>query len=166
MTTCMYHRMALAGLCGLLMSATVFFGCGHQSKNVAAPRIDSTKTFMATFGSPGNSTDLTRDEMKGKLVYNRYCRVCHGEDGDGKGFNAFNLKNSFGVQPADFTDSTFMASVTSKSMMNVIANGGKALSGSQYMPSWGATLTREEIQNVGAYVTTFSVKKSTQESKK
>ena len=117
---------------------------------------DSTKSFTELVTSARNSGNLTRLEHKGKLVYDSYCLVCHGQDGDGKGFNAYNLKNSFGVQPADFTDSTFMANLTTEDIMNVIAQGGKRVNKSQYMPPWGSTLSGEEILNVVAYIKVLS----------
>ncbi len=148
--------ITITGCCGLFLSTLIFFGCKIQSGNINATMSDSTKSFTAIVTSAKYSGNLTRVEYKGRSVYNQYCRVCHGEDGDGKGFNAYNLKNSFGVQPADFTDSTFMANLTTETIMNVIGKGGKRVNKSQYMPPWGETLTREEIENVVAYIKVFS----------
>lgn len=156
MRTHSYLWITITCCCGLFLSTIIFFGCKIQSGNINAAMSDSTKSFTAIVTSEKYSDNLTRVEYKGRLVYNQYCRVCHGEDGDGKGFNAYNLKNSFGVQPADFTDSTFMVNHTMETIMNVVAKGGKRVNKSQYMPPWGDTLTREEIENVVTYIKVFS----------
>jgi mono/diheme cytochrome c family protein len=148
--------ITITGCCGLFLSTMIFFGCKIQSGNISAAMSDSTKSFTAIVTSAKYADNLTRVEYKGRSVYNQYCRVCHGEDGDGKGFNAYNLKNSFGVQPADFTDSTFMVNHTMETITNVVAKGGKRVNKSQYMPPWGETLNREEIENVVTYIKMFS----------
>lgn len=156
MKTCSSLWIIITGCCGLFLSTTIFFGCKIQKGNIIAAVNDSTKSFTAIVTSAKYSENLTRVEYNGRLAYNQYCRVCHGEDGDGKGFNAYNLKNSFGVQPADFTDSTFMANLSMETIMNVIAKGGRRVNKSQYMPPWGETLTWEKIENVVAYIKVFS----------
>lgn len=156
MTTRSSLWITITGCCGLFLSTIIFFGCKIQHENINAAVSDSTKSFTAIVTSAKTSGNLTRVEYKGRLAYNQYCCVCHGVDGDGKGFNAYNLKNSFGVQPADFTDSTFMAALTMETIIDVIAKGGKRVNKSQYMPPWGETLTREEIENVVAYISVFS----------
>jgi mono/diheme cytochrome c family protein len=99
---------------------------------------------------------LDKMEYTGKLIFTRYCKVCHGAEGDGKGFNAFNLQNSFGIQPANFTDSTVIATLTDEAMTIAISKGAKAVGKSQYMPPWGGTLSSEEIDNVVAYIKVLS----------
>jgi len=139
---------------GLFFFATIFLGC-NNSENPPAGTSDSVKSFTALTTSAMYSGELTREEYKGKLVYDKYCQVCHGRDGDGKGFNAFNLQNSFGVQPADFTDSTLMTNLTTETIITVIAKGGKAVNKSQYMPPWGGTLKPEEVRYVVSFIHTF-----------
>jgi len=33
---------------------------------------------------------LTYEQQQGKILYTKYCSVCHGEQGKGDGFNAYN----------------------------------------------------------------------------
>jgi mono/diheme cytochrome c family protein len=101
-------------------------------------------------------TGLSKAEFSGRRVFTKYCQVCHGGAGDGKGFNAFNMQSSFGVQPADFTDSTFVAGLRDEVIVLAISKGGKAVGKSRYMPPWGNTLTDEEVQTVAAFIKTFS----------
>lgn len=117
-----------------------------------------TKTFDDVFQNPYEDMGLTREEYKGKVLYDHYCAVCHGKQGDGNGFNAFNLESSFNVKPFNFTDSTAMATVSQDELKKAITEGGPAVGKSQYMPPWGYTLSKEEINQVIAYILTFSKK--------
>lgn len=138
----------------ITLLVTTSFGCsklGHFPETTA----DSTRTFREIVDVlPVKG--LTKESYAGKFIYVKYCVVCHGAEGDGKGFDAFNLQSSFAVQPANFTDSTFMTSVSDEMVTKVITEGGKSINKSQYMPPWGETLTREEIENVVAYIKMFS----------
>jgi cytochrome c553 len=157
--------MSIVGCCGIFLSSIVLETCKKQDPHTDITASDSAKSFSELLTSTQYAGNLTRIEYRGKLVYDRYCQICHGQEGDGKGFNAFNLQNSFGVQPADFTDSTFMANHTKEMLMNVIVNGGRAVKKSQYMPPWSGTLSNEEIQNIVAYIRSMSKQKNTPESK-
>ncbi|RMD88336.1 MAG: cytochrome c [Calditrichaeota bacterium] len=88
----------------------------------------------------------------GKELYRKYCEICHGETGDGNGFNAYNLKSNFNVQPFDFTDSTAVKDLTFEEVKKAIAHGGTAVGKSQYMPPWSNTLTDYDLECVSRYV--------------
>ncbi len=132
----------------------MFLGCS-KSNNSSSITTDSTRTFHEIIDAVPVK-GLTKESYAGKFIYAKYCVVCHGAEGDGKGFNAFNLQSSFAVQPANFTDSTFMKSVTDEIIIKAITEGGRSVNKTQYMPPWGETLNREEIENVVAYIKVFS----------
>jgi len=79
---------------------------------------------------------------------------------------AFNPQNSFGVQPANFSDSAMMAALPEETMIMAISRGGKAVGKSQYMPPWGGTLSSGEVENVVAYIKALSKTKGVEESPK
>ena len=124
---------------------------------------DSTLTFREVVENPHNALRFNKTELAGRLIFTGYCQVCHGPDGDGTGFNAFNLQNSFGVQPANFTDSAMMAALPEETMIMAISRGGKAVGKSQYMPPWGGTLSSGEVENVVAYIKALSKTKGVEE---
>lgn len=134
---------------GAVMSCSDYKS-GAQSAN------DTSQTFNSLIERRHRNVGLNVREFAGRSVFTKYCQVCHGAEGDGKGFNAFNLQNSFGVQPANFSDTSFAVKHSDESLVAVISKGGKTVGKSQYMPPWGSTLSGEEIDDVVAYIRTFS----------
>ncbi|MBI4535807.1 MAG: cytochrome c [Ignavibacteriae bacterium] len=130
-------------------------GCSKPGNSIAIAG-DSTRTFREIVEHSPGRLGLSKTELAGKIVFTKYCQVCHGAEGDGKGFNAFNLQNSFGTQPANFTDSTTLAALSEETIITAISKGGKAVGKSQYMPPWGGTLRTEEVENVAAYIKTLA----------
>ena len=72
---------------------------------------------------------------QGKILYQSDCASCHGASGRGNGLDATNLAS----QPADFTDQSVMAQLTSASLYKSITEGI-----SPDMPAYSATL--DDIQ--------------------
>lgn len=89
-----------------------------------------------------------RELAEGKKVFGQYCSVCHGEEGRGDGFNAYNLD----PKPRDFTDSTYRARMDSSLIVEAITSGGAAVGHSALMPGWGRTISETDIRNVSLYV--------------
>lgn len=81
----------------------------------------------------------------------KYCAVCHGEEGKGDGFNAFNLD----PKPRNFTDTIYMSALSDTRLLETIREGGRGVSKSPLMPSWAGRLNREEIEYVMLYVRNF-----------
>lgn len=81
------------------------------------------------------------------------CYICHGKSGDGKGFNAYNLKSNFDVEPFNFkapSDNALLPSL--EEIIKAIAYGGPAVNKSQYMPPWGMTFIEYDINCITSYV--------------
>jgi mono/diheme cytochrome c family protein len=78
----------------------------------------------------------------------KYCAVCHGKEGKGDGFNAFNLD----PRPRDFSDSAYMAALSDEQIVQTIVGGGRSINKSPLMPSYGWTIDGREIRYVAAYV--------------
>ena len=91
---------------------------------------------------------LSYEERQGKHIYMKYCAVCHGTEGKGDGFNAYNLD----PKPRDFTDSTYMRALSDSRLLETIGEGGRGVNKSPLMPMWGVTLSKDEIGKVVQYV--------------
>jgi cytochrome c oxidase cbb3-type subunit III len=96
--------------------------------------------------------ELTYEQREGKFSYTKYCAICHGAEGKGDGFNAFNLT----PKPKDFTDKQYMQALTDTKLSETISRGGISVNKSVSMPAWGGRLTKLEIGYVSAYVRSFS----------
>jgi mono/diheme cytochrome c family protein len=123
-------------------------GCGRASRLAfwnGGARADSS---FATLTSAHGRSPLAISISNGKLIYDRYCAICHGESGGGDGFNAYNVKAAFDVNPTAFSDSATMAGIADSVAIAAIAGGGPAVGKSPAMPPWGHTLTASEQSDV------------------
>jgi len=99
---------------------------------------------------------FTYGERQGKQLFEKYCVVCHGQNGEGDGFNAYNLN----PKPHSLADSTYMKALSGDILNETISFGGKGVNKSVLMPNYQNTLEKTQISNVVAYIETFSKTKS------
>lgn len=85
---------------------------------------------------------------KGEPLYRHFCAHCHGVHGDGDGYNAENLDKD----PAELSDAEFLAKRSNERLFRVVQRGGRAVKKSNLMPSFGQTLSEEEIWSLVAYI--------------
>lgn len=95
---------------------------------------------------------------EGRALYRHYCLNCHGDEGRGDGFNAYNLD----PKPQSLADSTFQARNSDADLATAIRAGGAAVGLSNGMPPWGRTLNERQIQNLVAYVRALAASKQDQ----
>jgi mono/diheme cytochrome c family protein len=89
------------------------------------------------------------DEKTGsEKDYLKYCANCHGADGNGDGYNAKYLPKS----PTHFSDTKELEKIPDDILYDGIYAGGYILNKSHLMPSWGFTLTNEEITDLVKYI--------------
>lgn len=119
---------------------------GAQNDSAQA-HMDSAQTALL----PSHDT-LTYEQRQGKYLFTKYCAVCHGEEGKGDGFNAYNLD----PKPRDFTDAKTMSVLTDEHILQTISGGGRSVNRSVLMPSWGGRLSKEEIKYLLAYIRLFA----------
>ncbi len=100
------------------------------------------------------SVVLTYEERQGRELFQRYCSVCHGAEGKGDGFNAFNLD----PRPRDLSDKQYMTAFSEERLYQTIDLGGRGMNKSPSMPSWGGRLNRQEMKYVIAYVQSMSAR--------
>ena len=81
-------------------------------------------------------------------TYQQYCAPCHGDRGDGNGFNAKNLD----PRPANHTDAVFMSKRSDRELFDAISGGGRAVGKAAIMPPWGNTLNTSQIKYLVRYL--------------
>ena len=88
------------------------------------------------------------DSTHSEKVYNTYCAQCHGVDRNGKGINSSQMS----VQPRDHSDAKGMGDIPDDELERAIRDGGLAVNKSVLMPTWGKTLSDEEIRGLVKYL--------------
>jgi cytochrome c oxidase cbb3-type subunit 3 len=86
--------------------------------------------------------EMSRPLIRGGIVFKYYCVLCHGEHGDG-GSRAARLHGG-----ANLTLKHSRSAYYEK----IIRNGGEAVGASPSMPPWRDELSREQIDDVLAYL--------------
>ena len=85
-------------------------------------------------------------------MFANYCVTCHGmnADGNGRAARLYNPKPAT-LRLSDKNDSYFGL---------IVRKGGAALGRSEFMPSWEAELTDEQIRDLVAYLRSINATKS------
>lgn len=84
----------------------------------------------------------------------QYCVKCHGVDGKGDGPAV--ATEHLSPPPGDWTDKEDMAEHPDVFLRNIIEQGGQAMDKSAQMPAFGKKLTPAQVNDLIAYIRTFS----------
>jgi mono/diheme cytochrome c family protein len=84
-------------------------------------------------------------------TYRMHCAACHGEGGQGDGYNARYLR----APPAAHADSAAMARRPDDTLYDAIHGGARILGGSADMPAFGGSLEPDDILSLVARIRTF-----------
>lgn len=137
--------------------ASVLLGCslsvyGTEAEDAQRARIISECTGM-------DSEDCVVRKFKdspeasiirGKIVYQHYCVLCHGvsAQGDGRAAKIHNPK------PANLV----MSQVPAEYLSLIIRKGGEQMGRSKAMPPWGDQLTDEQIRDLINHLLSIRIK--------
>ena len=80
--------------------------------------------------SPSTPTDPKNILDRGKRLFQNYCALCHGRQGDGDGFNAEFLDKD----PTELSNPRFQAKRSNEKLFRVISEGGAKIKKSHLMP--------------------------------
>ena len=141
----------------VMMVLTLVLGCrgarapmAHLAAGADSSAADSAGAIYSAAKLP--IPELGYNAREGRALYRHYCLNCHGNEGRGDGFNAFNLD----PRPRSLADSTFQAQHSDADLLAAVRSGGGAVGLSTGMPPWGRTLNERQIQNVVEYVRTLN----------
>jgi len=147
-------RWSLASLAAFSMMMSMA-ACDRGTPSPPAAGADGAAAVSAKGETTGSSVawvmprpDLGYNAREGRFLFGHYCATCHGEEGRGDGFNAYNLD----PKPRDLTDATFQEKKTDSDLEEVIRIGGGASGLSSAMPPWGHTLSELQIHNLVVYL--------------
>ncbi len=86
---------------------------------------------------------LMGNPEKGRDLYARYCRACHGDEGEGDGV----MTSLIDMKPMDHTNPVSMNEISNLEMVRSIKNGK-----GDYMPAWKDIISRDEIEALVSYI--------------
>ncbi|OOZ43908.1 c-type cytochrome [Solemya velum gill symbiont] len=91
--------------------------------------------------------DLMGDPEVGMQLYQKYCYVCHGEEGEGDGI----MTRLMGIEPMDFTNPNEINRMDNHELISSILQGqGK------FMPAWRGILSRNDVEALVSYIRLLS----------
>jgi len=94
---------------------------------------------------------LDYNARQGRAVFFHYCAPCHGAEGRGDGFNAYNLD----PKPRNLADPAFQQRRADEDLSAVVRSGGGVAGLSTGMPPWGRTLNERQIHDVVRFLRTL-----------
>jgi len=106
------------------------------------------KSLIAYLRFLGNTKhDLMGDPKFGLQIYQQYCHVCHGIEGDGDGI----MTKLIGILPIDLTNSNETNRLNNEGMVKSMLDGkGK------FMPAWRGILSRGDVEALVSYIRLLS----------
>lgn len=130
--------------CGRLAALLLLLaGCSGEG-----PPPDAGPVYRSVPGLEIEPSSLAYEERRGALLFEKYCALCHGNQGQGDGFNAFNLD----PRPTNLADPARQRQLTPDHLREVIREGGRGVNLAATMPAYGATLTQEQIEDLVSYI--------------
>ena len=108
-------------------------------------QIEALIAYLRFLGSSRHG--LMGDPEKGFSLYQRYCQVCHGEEGGGDGI----MTSLIGMEPMDHSNPNETSHLSNEEIMNSILKGK-----GQYMPAWEGILSNDEVETLVSYIRLLS----------
>jgi mono/diheme cytochrome c family protein len=127
----------------LVFISFLSFSCNGKDNR----HLELENPFMEAVNKINSGLDIV--QAKGKKLYKQYCAICHGEEGRGDGFNAFNLN----PRPADLTE--VYKEREDGYIVKVVTGGTKAVRKSSLCPPYGRTIQKEDINAIVSYLKTL-----------
>ena len=91
--------------------------------------------------------DLMGDPEVGMQLYDKYCQVCHGEEGDGDGI----MTKLMGITPMDHTNPNETNALDNEEIARRILDGK-----GRFMPAWRGILSQADVEALVSYIRLLS----------
>jgi mono/diheme cytochrome c family protein len=134
-------------------------GCRSESGGTSPPAAAKSAAITRTPSAELSTAPVSRvwslpqpelgyNARQGRILFRHYCVTCHGVQGHGDGFNAYNLD----PKPRDLADREFQGRRSDEELGAIIRSGGGVAGMSTGMPPWGRTLNERAIHNLVVYL--------------
>ena len=111
----------------------------------SASQVQALIAYLRFLGSTKH--DLMGDPKVGLELYQQYCQVCHGVEGDGDGI----MTNLMGIMPMDHTNPNETNSLSNEELVESILDGK-----GRYMPAWRGILDQSDVEALVSYIRLLS----------
>lgn len=91
--------------------------------------------------------DLMGDPEVGLQLYQKYCQVCHGVEGEGDGI----MTKLMGIMPMDHTNPNVTNSLDNEELVKSILDGK-----GMFMPAWRGILSQTDVEALVSYIRLLS----------
>jgi len=108
-------------------------------------QVNALIAYLRFLGS--SKYQLMGDPEYGMQLYQKYCTVCHGIEGEGDGI----MTNLMGITPMDHTNPNETDSLSNKEIVNSILDGKR-----RYMPAWRGILSQNDVEALVSYIRLLS----------
>ncbi len=105
------------------------------------------KALIAYLRFLGSKHDLMGDPEVGLQLYQKYCQVCHGTEGDGDGI----MTKLMGIMPMDHTNPNETNRLNNEELVKSILDGK-----GRFMPSWRGILNQNDVDALVSYIRLLS----------
>ncbi len=108
-------------------------------------QVDALIAYLRFFGR--SKHELMGDPELGMQLYQKYCQVCHGIEGDGDGI----MTNLMGIMPMDHTNPNETESLSNEEIVESILDGKN-----RFMPAWRGILSKNDVDALVSYIRLLS----------
>lgn len=106
------------------------------------------RSLIAYLRFMGNTEhDLMGDPKLGMQLYETYCQVCHGVEGDGDGI----MTKLMGIMPMDHTNPNETNRLSNEELVKSILDGK-----GRFMPAWRDILSQSDVEALVSYIRLLS----------
>ena len=108
-------------------------------------QVDALIAYLRFLGSSKHR--LMGNPETGYQLYQKYCKVCHGDEGEGDGI----MTTLMQIEPMDHTNPNETNSLSNDILIASILEGR-----GRYMPAWEGVLTQSEVEALVSYIRLLS----------
>lgn len=108
-------------------------------------QVDALIAYLRFLGSSKHR--LMGNPETGYQLYQKYCKVCHGDEGEGDGI----MTTLMEIEPMDHTNPNETNSLSNDILIASILEGR-----GRYMPAWEGVLTQSEVEALVSYIRLLS----------
>lgn len=109
------------------------------------PQVKALIAYLRFLGSAKH--ELMGDPEAGMQIYQKYCIVCHGVEGDGDGI----MTKLMGIMPMDHTNPNATNPLGNDELVRSIIEGK-----GRFMPAWKGILNQSDVEALVSYIRLLS----------